>query len=154
MSIKQNQFHFLIRRMLNTNAVLCCAALSHISCVQLFVTSMDCSPAGSSLHGVFQARVLEWVAISSSRGSPGDLPNPRIEPASLSSPALAGRFFTTRQTLIFKYSWLCYIIIPNNLLYKVIIKCILEQFDFHLHEAYMLENKSNLKKNANMVYSN
>ena len=27
--------------------------------------------------------------------SPGDLPNPRIEPASLVSPALAGRFFTT-----------------------------------------------------------
>ena len=25
---------------------------------------MDCSPAGSSIHGIFQARVLEWVAIS------------------------------------------------------------------------------------------
>ena len=32
---------------------------------------MDCSPPGSSVHGVFQARILEWVAISSS----GDLPN-------------------------------------------------------------------------------
>ena len=30
---------------------------------------MDCSPPGSSVHGIFQARVLEWVAISSSRGS-------------------------------------------------------------------------------------
>ena len=30
---------------------------------------MDCSPPGSSIHGIFQARVLEWVAISSSRGS-------------------------------------------------------------------------------------
>ena len=30
---------------------------------------MDSSPPGSSIHGVFQARVLEWVAISSSRGS-------------------------------------------------------------------------------------
>ena len=30
---------------------------------------MDCSPPGSSIHGVFQARVLEWVAISFSRGS-------------------------------------------------------------------------------------
>ena len=29
---------------------------------------------------------------------PGDLPNPEIEPASLTSPALAGRFFTTRAT--------------------------------------------------------
>ena len=30
---------------------------------------MDCSPPGSSVHGIFQARILEWVAISSSRGS-------------------------------------------------------------------------------------
>ena len=28
---------------------------------------MDCSPPGSSVHGIFQARVLEWVAISFSR---------------------------------------------------------------------------------------
>ena len=31
--------------------------------------SMDCSPPGSSAHGIFQARILEWVAISVSRGS-------------------------------------------------------------------------------------
>ena len=30
---------------------------------------MDCSPPGSSLHGIFQARILEWVAVSSCRGS-------------------------------------------------------------------------------------
>ena len=30
---------------------------------------MDCSPPGSSVDGIFQARILEWVAISSSRGS-------------------------------------------------------------------------------------
>ena len=30
---------------------------------------MDCSPPGSSIHGIFQSRILEWVAISSSRGS-------------------------------------------------------------------------------------
>ena len=39
---------------------------------------MDCSPPGSSLHGIFQARILEWVAISFSRG----LPDPGIEPRS------------------------------------------------------------------------
>ena len=39
---------------------------------------MDCSLPGSSIHGIFQARILEWVAIS----SPGDLPNPGIEPRS------------------------------------------------------------------------
>ena len=39
---------------------------------------MDCSPPSSSLHGILQARVLEWVAISFSRGSS----RPGIEPAS------------------------------------------------------------------------
>ena len=31
--------------------------------------SMDCSPPGSSVHGILQARILEWVAMPSSRGS-------------------------------------------------------------------------------------
>ena len=30
---------------------------------------MDCSPPGSSVHGILQARILEWVALPSSRGS-------------------------------------------------------------------------------------
>ena len=30
---------------------------------------MDCSPPGLSVHGIFQARILEWVAMASSRGS-------------------------------------------------------------------------------------
>ena len=34
-----------------------------------FCDPMDCSPPGSSVHGIFQARVLEWVAISFFRGS-------------------------------------------------------------------------------------
>ena len=37
--------------------------------VQLFCNRMDCSPSGSYVHGIFQARLLEWVAIPSSRGS-------------------------------------------------------------------------------------
>ena len=40
---------------------------------------MDCSLAGSSVHGISQTRILEWIAISFSRGSPGDLPYQRIE---------------------------------------------------------------------------
>ena len=52
---------------------------------------MECSPPGSFVHGILQARILEWEAISSSR----DLPNPGIEPASPVSPALSGRVFTT-----------------------------------------------------------
>ena len=31
--------------------------------------SVDCSPPGSSVHGILQARILEWVAIPFSRGS-------------------------------------------------------------------------------------
>ena len=41
-------------------------------CAQLRPTlcdPMDYSPPGSSVHGIFQARILEWVAISSCRGS-------------------------------------------------------------------------------------
>ena len=43
----------------------------------------DCSPPGSSVHGIFQARVLEWGGVP--LPSPGDLPDPGIEPR---SPAL------------------------------------------------------------------
>ena len=49
---------------------------------------MDCSPPGSSVHGILLARTLEWVAMPSSRGSP----DPGIERV---SPAFAGSFFTT-----------------------------------------------------------
>ena len=37
------------------------------SCLTLY-DPMDYSPPGSSAHGIFQARILEWIAISSSRG--------------------------------------------------------------------------------------
>jgi len=56
--------------------------------------SMDCSLPGSSVHGVLQARILEWLPWL----PPGDLPNPEIKLESLRSPALAGRFFTSGTT--------------------------------------------------------
>ena len=42
---------------------------------------MDCSPPGSSVHGISQARIMEWVAISFSRGfSPGiELRSPALQ---------------------------------------------------------------------------
>ena len=55
---------------------------------------VDCSPQGSSVHGILQARILEWVAISSS----GDLPDPKIEPDSLTSSALANQLFSSSGT--------------------------------------------------------
>ena len=63
-------------------------ALSH---VQLFCDPMDCSPRGSSVHGISQAGILEQVAISFSR----NLLNPGIEPVSPASPVLADGFFTS-----------------------------------------------------------
>ena len=56
------------------------------SCLTL-CDPMDCSLSGFSVHGIFQARILEWVAISFSR----DLPDPGIKPG---SPALQADAFT------------------------------------------------------------
>ena len=42
--------------------------LSHLSCVQFFATLWTVRP-GSSVRGIFQARILGWVAMPSSRGS-------------------------------------------------------------------------------------
>ena len=47
---------------------------------------MDCSPPGSSVRGILQARTLEWAAFP----SPEDLPDPGIEPG---SPALQAYSF-------------------------------------------------------------
>ena len=55
---------------------------------------MDYSLPGSSVHGILQARILEWFAMPSS----GDLPNPGTEPTFLTSPAFADVFFTTSTT--------------------------------------------------------
>ena len=57
--------------------------------------AMDCSSPGSYVHGIFQARILEWVAISYSKGS--------SQPREWSQVShIAGRFFTvwtTREAL-------------------------------------------------------
>ena len=58
--------------------VVCCSVTK--SCPTLY-DPMDCSPPGSSVHGISQARILEWVDLSLSR----DLPDPGIAPR---SPAL------------------------------------------------------------------
>ena len=55
---------------------------------------MGCSPPAFSVHGILQARLLEWVAISYSWGSF----QPRDQTESLTSSALVGRFSTTSTT--------------------------------------------------------
>ena len=70
---------------------MCVCVLSR---VQLFCDPMDSSLPGSSVHGIFQARILKCVAIFYSRGSS----QPGIKPVSPITPALASVFFTTTAT--------------------------------------------------------
>ena len=58
----------------------------------------DCSPPGSSVHGILQARILEWVAIP----FPGGLPDPGIEPR---PPALEADALTSEP-----YLWAFYFV--------------------------------------------
>ena len=74
------QYFLVILRHLCMRAQLC-----------LFVTPMDCSPPGSSVHGIRQARILQWVPIPSfSRSS-----HPRIKPTVSFISCIACRLFTT-----------------------------------------------------------
>ena len=58
----------------NQQRELCAHSLSRV----WLCNPMGCSPPGSSVNGILQARILEWVAMPSSRG----LPNPGIKPRS------------------------------------------------------------------------
>ena len=81
------------------DVTFCVCMLSRFSCIWLWDT-MDCSPPGSSVHGILQARILEWLPCP----PPGDSPHPGTEPESLTSPVLAGRFFTTSATWEVQFS--------------------------------------------------
>ena len=85
------------------HTVVCVCSVSQ-SCPDLW-GSMCCSPPGSSLCGILQARILEHVAFSFSR----DLFNSGIEPASLVCPTLAGRFFTSSATSLLCLACVCVI---------------------------------------------
>ena len=82
------------------------------------------SPPGSSVHGIFQARILDWIAISFS----GDLPDPEIEPGSPTlqadslPPKLPGKPYTDVCTQTYKYIciniYICiYIYIYTHIIY-------------------------------------
>ena len=71
-----------------------CIIYMHAKLLQLYTAlcnPMDCGPAGSSLNGILQARIESGLSCP----PPGDCPDPGIEPVSLMSPMLVGRFFTT-----------------------------------------------------------
>ena len=74
------------------SAARVCANLLQL-CPTLCYT-MDCSPPGSSLHGILHTRTLEWVAMPSSRGSPW----PRDQICVSSVSCNGSRFFTSCAT--------------------------------------------------------
>ena len=57
------------RHMKRYSVLLIIIVIESLSCAQLFHHPVDCSLPGSSVHWIFQARILEWVAISFSKGS-------------------------------------------------------------------------------------
>ena len=59
---------------------------------------MDYGPLGSSVHGILQSRILECVAMPSSKG----FPDVEIKPMFLMSAVLADRFFTTSANTVIK----------------------------------------------------
>ena len=73
---------------------------------------MDRSPPASSVHGISQARILEGVAISFSRG----LPDPGIKPV---FPALASRFLNTEPPR--KPHYLFYYVIKLSLSISIVV---------------------------------
>ena len=68
---------------------MCACVLNPFSCVQP-CDPMDHSLPGSSVHGIFQARILEWVAMPSFSGSSP----PREQTCISSASCTAGEFFT------------------------------------------------------------
>ena len=65
---KQTQNYETKQRSKFRIAISTCCCLVAKLCLTL-CDLMDCSPPGSSVHGISQARILEWVGISFSRGS-------------------------------------------------------------------------------------
>ena len=70
-----------------------CVCVCAQSCLTL-CSSRDCSSPGSSIHGILQARILEWVAIPFSRGSSQPRDWNRVS-------CIAGKFFTIWTTSLF-----------------------------------------------------
>ena len=137
---------------------------------------LDCNPPGSSVYGILQARILEWVAIP-----PGNLPDPGIKLASLcllhwqmsSLPlASAGKPITVQDYVADCVSWVpritvgltnkldlqiccwngsrsCVTLIANN--YSVLTLCMLFCFAFYSHKKH--DDDDNCHCYSLLVYS-
>ena len=67
---------------------------------------MDCSPPGSSVHGILQARILEWIVIPFSRGSSQSKDQTLVS-------CIAGRFFTVWAPREAMTEWIPYKLTPG-----------------------------------------
>ena len=85
-----NVWHVGVHSGLRHPTRLRCAVCSVTSGVSNWMWPLDCSPPGSSVHGILQARILEWVAMLSSRGSS----RPRNQTHISGISCIAGGFFT------------------------------------------------------------
>ena len=93
--IKQTALNWRFQSYLENSSNNCLCVCAHMCSVAQSCPTLchptDCNLPGSLTGGIFLARILKWVTISSSR----DLPDLGFKPISPASPALAGRFFTT-----------------------------------------------------------
>ena len=115
---------------------------------------MDCSPPGFSVHGVLQARLLEWVAISFSRGSsqPRDwtwVPCMQVDSLPSKPP---GKPKCLTRVSYFPYSFIFWFSItqPNieNYPYCCFLLLIIFYIVYHLHFAFWVPRNAHLQGRA------
>ena len=103
---------------------------------------MDHNPPGSSVHGILQARTVEWVAISSSRGSS----RPRGQTCISSSPSLSSEFFTTSAKIHGNV---------NNVLHEKIHlsgRWKLSKGEVHTGKGWMMRRPGHMSRHHGYVY--
>ena len=115
---------------------------------QLYLTlcdPVDCSLPGSSIHGIFQARVLEWVAISFSRGSSRPRDQARIS-------RIVDRRFTvwaTRELCVFCFSFLFFFFFSSSKL-KLFPAAFLISLSISLQEILLIVDNTSSSHNAQL----
>ena len=102
-SLTETYVHYILLYLPNISKGRCVCVLVAQSCLTLW-NLMDCNPPGSSVHRIFQARILEWIAIPFSRGSS------RLRDQTW-VPHIVGKFFTIwatrkpKEDIVEHFSW-------------------------------------------------
>ena len=89
-----------LERVCGSNTPCCCCCLVAQPCPTL-CDPMDCSPSGSSVRGILQARILQWVAMPSSRGSSRPRDRTHVSPALQTDSLLLSHQRSTTSLYIF-----------------------------------------------------